>query len=144
LPEFRTRLQGPAAAFGAQSATVLSTIRQRWNLNAVLLPLNLADYYSDPQYLEAAGEVIRRANLLELAVVVEARGENQLAFWRARAAFFKDYPQLLFQLDAAPLQEIADAVRAGGAKQPILVDARNPVENSPSFSPILKKSRSVW
>ncbi len=39
-------------------------------MNAVRIPLSLADYAADPEYLQAVGDAIRRANALELAVIL--------------------------------------------------------------------------
>ena len=50
--------------------------------------------------------------------------ENLVRFWRGCSTFFRDYPQLIFDLDAghsARTQELIEAIRAGGAKQPVLI-----------------------
>ncbi len=126
LPEFRTlapRAAETAPGFSPYSSTVFGTIRQRWNMNAIRIPLSLVDYAGDAGYLQALGDTIRRANALELAVILSAPGSNP-RFWRECSTFLRDYPQLIFQLDAgttAGTQELVDAVRAAGAKQPVLV-----------------------
>jgi uncharacterized protein (TIGR03437 family) len=134
LPEFRTlssASRSGAAAFGPHSATVFDTIRQRWNMNAVRLPLNLSDYGSDPKYLQSVGEVVRRANDLEVLVILAARdpdsavpSERLVRFWRECSAFLRDSPQLIFELDSGGggMEKLIRAVRAGGAKQPVVVD----------------------
>ena len=135
LPEFRTRPPAGRAeaveGFGPHSSTVFSTIRQRWNMNAVRLPLNLLDFESAPKFFQAAGEVVRRANDLELMVILSASdsaetvpAEILVRFWRDCSTFFKDYPQVVFELDTGHdviRREFIAAIRAGGAKQPVLV-----------------------
>jgi len=128
LPEFRTlssASRSKATGFGPHSATVFSTIRQRWNMNAVRLPLSLSDYGSDPKYLQSVGKVVRRANDLELLVILAARdsdsalpSERLIRFWRECSAFLRDSPQLIFELDSggAGIEKLIRAVRAGGAK----------------------------
>jgi uncharacterized protein (TIGR03437 family) len=130
LPAFGAQFQAQSAEFGPHSATVFSSIRQRWNMNAVRLPLNLADYASDPEYLQKAGEVVRQANNLELLVILNARGPDQLAFWQRGAAFFRDYPQIVFEPDSGPIQQLIYAIRAAGARQPVLVHGPDPVDDA--------------
>jgi uncharacterized protein (TIGR03437 family) len=145
LPQFRTHAPARSSVavgeFGPHSATVLNTVRQRWNMNAVRLPLSLSDFESDPRYLEAVAEVVRRANDLELLAILAVDepdaalpAETLIGFWRAAAAFFRDYPQLVFELDAgsgAGAQALVQAVRAGGAKQPVAIGEwpENPVHD---------------
>jgi uncharacterized protein (TIGR03437 family) len=137
LPEFRTPSQAggsEADGFGLHSATVFSTIRQRWNMNVVRIPLSLSDYARDPRYLQSVAEVVRRANELELAVILSAHqtrssipSETLTRFWRECSMFLINYPQLIFELDAGDgveTQELIRAVRAGGATQPVLVSGR--------------------
>jgi hypothetical protein len=100
LPVFRTLAQDSRAeadGFCPHSATVLSTIRQRWNMNAVRIPLSLSDYASDPNYLSSVRNVVRRANGLELLVILSARqiptsfsAEILVQFWRDCSMFLKD------------------------------------------------------
>jgi uncharacterized protein (TIGR03437 family) len=126
LPEFRTvppaRTETPSG-FSPYSSTVFGTVRQRWNMNAVRVPLSLSDDAADANYLQAAGEMIRRANALELTVILSAPGSDPL-FWRRCSRFLRDYPGLIFQLDAdgtPGAQELINSVRAAGAKQTVLV-----------------------
>jgi len=69
LPEFRAetvaRHERSGEDFGAYSATSMSAIRLRFNLNAVLLPVS-ADAASSAEL----ARVVRRANDLELLVIV--------------------------------------------------------------------------
>ncbi|MDR3700632.1 MAG: di-heme enzyme [Candidatus Sulfopaludibacter sp.] len=128
LPEFRTLLPADGAdtplGFSPYSSTVFGTIRQRRNMNAVRIPLSLADYAGDPDYLRAVADAIRRANGLELTVILSAPTSDP-AFWRECSAFLRDCPELIFQLDAggaAGMQELIHAIRIAGAKQPVLVN----------------------
>ena len=134
LPAFGTRYPAKSGEFEPHSATVFSTIRQRWNMNAVRLPLNLADYAGDPLYLQKVSDVVRRANGLELLVILSVpglsvHGQDQLPFWRHAAAFFRNYPELIFELDSGPLQPSIDAIRAAGASQPVLVAGPEAVDD---------------
>lgn len=83
--------------FGPHSATSLSAIRLRFNMNTVRLPMNVLE--SDtPGYFSELAKVVRRANQIDLLVVLSAHeaGANMpsartAAFWTQCAAFFKDY-----------------------------------------------------
>ncbi len=143
LPEFRTLPADPeaksAAGFGPHSATVLSTIRLRWNMNAVRIPLSLSDYAADPQYLHSVGGVVREANDLDLLVILAVHDPEAAVpssrslsqFWRDCSTLFRDTPQLIFELNpgrelapgqAALMRNLIRAVRGAGATQPVLID----------------------
>ena len=111
--------------FGPHSATSLSAIRLRFNMNAVRLPVNVLDA-ADPGYFSELAKVVRRANRINLLVILAARepgaslpSRRTAEFWRRGAAFFKDYPNVMFDVfsDPAPSvvpQNIGDSHSAVG------------------------------
>jgi uncharacterized protein (TIGR03437 family) len=131
--------------FGAHSATSLSAIRLRFNLNTVRLPLNVRE--SDaPNYFPELARVVRRANEIDLLVILAADEPGAhlptaktVAFWSRCAAYFKDYPNVVFDVFSDPspatlanahsnvgwqtwrdsLQPAVRAIRDAGATQPI-------------------------
>ena len=103
--------------FGPYSATSLSAIRLRFNMNAVRLPLNVLDG-TDPGYFSELAKVVRRANQIGLLVILAARergaslpSQTTVEFWSRSAAFFKDYPNVMFDVfsDPAPTAVPQDA-----------------------------------
>jgi uncharacterized protein (TIGR03437 family) len=135
--------------FGPHSATSLSAIRLRFNMNTVRLPLNVLESGA-PEYFPRLANVVRRANQIDLLVVLAARepgaampSEKTVEFWGRCAAFFKDYPNVLFDVFSDPsptvvalgvdphsaagwefwrngMQGPVRAIRAAGATQPIV------------------------
>jgi uncharacterized protein (TIGR03437 family) len=136
--------------FGAHSATSLSAIRLRFNMNTVRLSVNVLESGA-PQYFSELAKVVRRANQLDLLVVLAARepgaaipSPKSAAFWSQCAAFFKDYPNVVFDVFSDPspsaipasvgdahsaagwnfwrsnMQGLVRDVRATGATQPIV------------------------
>src|SRR5580704_9869509 len=96
------------ADYGAHSATSLSAIRLRFNMNTVRLPVNVLESGA-PQYFPALAKVVRRANQLDLLVVLSARepgaampSPKSAEFWSRCAAFFKDYPNVMFDAFSDP------------------------------------------
>jgi hypothetical protein len=96
------------ADFGPHSATSLTAVRLRFNMNTVRLPLDVREA-SEPGYFAALAEVVRRANQMELLVILAA-GEpgaalpsaRSIEFWSGCAAAFKDYPNVLFGAFSGP------------------------------------------
>jgi uncharacterized protein (TIGR03437 family) len=141
LPEFRTLPADPeakpAAGFGPHSATVLSTIRLRSNMNAVRIPLSLSDYAADPQYLHLVRDVVRKANDVDLVVILAVHdpeapvpsSRSLSQFWRDCSTLFRDTPRLIFELAPghgdARTTNLIRAVRGAGATQPVLIDTDN-------------------
>jgi cytochrome c peroxidase len=109
LPALSPRISKPFE-FGAHSATTLGNIRQRFNMNAVWLPIDPRDDF------EAIGKVVRTANQLGLLVILSAP-EAGTVFWSRCAATFKDYPDVMF----AAAADSVTAIRAARARQPIIV-----------------------
>ena len=129
LPEFPFHQPSPAPRFGPYSATTLSTIRLRWNMNTVCLPVNVAACHDDSSCWPELARVVRRAHEFELTVILAAREPRTdlpplriAEFWRRYAAAFKDDSNVMFEVsgDAKPAVR---AIRSTGAAQPIIVDA---------------------
>ena len=129
LPELRAGTSLADGLFDPFSSTVLSVIRQRWNMNAVRLPVSLADFESDPAYLERIAEVLKRANRVELLVILAPGRGNQDAFWPRCAEFFRNSPQLIFELDSESVEEDIRAIRSAGANQPVIVRTSRRVQD---------------
>lgn len=128
--------------FGAHSATSLSAVRLRFNMNAVRLPVNVLESGA-PGYFAELGKVVRRANEVDLLVILAARepgaampSERTAEFWKRCAAYFKDYPNVMFDVfsDPAPaswslwregMQASIAAIRATGARETVLAMAWN-------------------
>src|ERR1035441_7253571 len=107
LPAALSRTVGQQ--FGPYSATTLSTIRLRFNMNAVRIPVNVADDSSDPAWLPELDRVDRKSNELELLVILAAQqpgtdlpSRKVAHFWSRCAAFFKDYPNVFFDAFSEP------------------------------------------
>ncbi|MGA3074288.1 MAG: cellulase family glycosylhydrolase [Bryobacteraceae bacterium] len=150
-----------AEDFGPYSGTALSAIRLRFNMNAVRVPLNVQDA-TGPGYWTELAKLVRRANEIDLLVILAARepgagmpSRKTAEFWTRCAAFFRDYPNVIFDAfeDPAPaavpesagdpqspagwnfwrrggqaadgreavgMEDLVHAIRAAGARQPIL------------------------
>jgi uncharacterized protein (TIGR03437 family) len=112
--------------YGAHSATTLSAIRLRFNLNAVRVPVDVGESVK-PGYFAALGEVVRRANQMDLLVILSATdnsgGQERLSYY---AAYFKDYPNVMFEASLEPgMDNPVRAIRAAGASQSVIVMGRN-------------------
>jgi len=95
--------------YGPYSATTFSTIRLRWNMNAVRLPVSVPDCESNPACLPGLARVVRRANELELTAILAAEvsgaempSQEVALFWSRCAAFFRDYPNAIFDAFSEP------------------------------------------
>lgn len=117
---------GDAQEFGAFSPSSLISIRQRLNMNAVRLPVRPMEYEESGAYRARVAEVVRSANRFELVTILAADFAEQVSaealahFWGHCAVDFKRYPNVFF----APGQggALVDAIRAGGAEQPVVID----------------------
>ena len=138
--------------FGSYSATSLTALRLRFNMNTVRLPLDTRQATNDRYFSEAA-KVVRLANNLELLVVIAAHepdtglpSETTQQFWSRCATVFKDYPNVMFDAFSEPsptalpsdvdahsaagwqiwrssMNGALSAIRSAGAKQPVLAMA---------------------
>jgi uncharacterized protein (TIGR03437 family) len=115
--------------FGPHSATSLTAIRLRFNMNTVRLPLDVAE--SDaPGYFPELARLVHRANATDLLVVLfldelaarepETTPARRTAeFWSRCAAFFKNAPNVIF--DVSSDLTLVNSIRSAGARQPIAV-----------------------
>ena len=125
-------IAGDGKEFGAFSASSLISIRQRLNMNAVRLPVSPVEYEESGAYRARAQEVVESANRFELLVILAADPASPLSpralahFWTRCASEFKSYPNVFFALAPSPgmgaIEDLVDAVRSGGAEQPVMVD----------------------
>jgi uncharacterized protein (TIGR03437 family) len=123
LKEFPPRTAAQDArsglGFGPHSATSFTAIRLRFNMNTVRLPLNVAESGA-PGYFPELARLVHRANAADLLVVLAAREAGPLPFWSRCAAFFKDEPNVIF--DVSSDATLVNAIRSAGARQPIAVN----------------------
>ena len=123
-PETTARDNRAGEDFGPHSATSLSAIRLRFNMNAVRLPVNIADA-ANPKFFSELAKVVHRANQMDLLLILAARepgaslpSQKVVEFWGRCAAFFKDYPNVMFDAFSDPepsaLPQNVDAHSAAG------------------------------
>jgi uncharacterized protein (TIGR03437 family) len=174
LPEYRretaVRESRSGIDFGPYSATSLSAVRLRFNMNAVQLPLNIEEADS-PGYFASVAKVVHTANRVDLIAILAAREPGValptargVEFWRRCAAYFKDYPNVMFDLDAEPEPEaeadahsaagwnswrerfnnLARAVRSTGAHQPVLASAWRDDRQFEGFGELLADSNVIY
>jgi uncharacterized protein (TIGR03437 family) len=116
-------------------AVTMRIFRQRWNLNAVRLPVSIARWKREGQaYLDGVAATVALANRENLVAVVAAVGETALPdtaaaeFWRAAAQQLRSSGGAIFSLYQEPrasgwaawsaaMQPLVDAVRGTGATQ---------------------------
>lgn len=110
--------------FGPYSATSLTSIRLRFNMNTVRVLVN-AHEAADPEFYPRLEDLIHRANHLELLVVV-AGAEPRDAFWKETAARLKHYPNVLLEVNEP---EAIAAVREAGYRQPVIVRTTKSLDN---------------
>lgn len=133
--------------YGPHSATSLSAIRLRFNMNTVRLPLDARES-AQPGYFAALARTVRRANSADLLVVLAARNAGE-EFWRKCASYFKEYPNVMFDLLAdtdsaqpwdawrASMHTLARAVRDAGAHQPVIAMSWNAAHDFAGFGSAL-------
>lgn len=108
--------------YGAHSATTLSAIRLRFNMNAIRVPVDLSES-AKPGYFRPLAELVRRADQMDLLVILAA-GENDRSGDRlpSYAAYFKSYGNVMFETSFEPgTDDPVHAMRAAGASQPVIV-----------------------
>src|SRR5256885_15489866 len=90
------------------NAHTFVVLRQRWNANAIRLPVASRIWRRDGQaYLDKVAAIVKLANDAGLvAVLAEFGGSlpdaDTAAFWKAWAAFFKDNPMVVFDVFNEP------------------------------------------
>ena len=147
------------AGVSAMNAFTFRVLQQRWNMNAVRLPVSAAVWRRDgPGYLDRVAAIVALANGEGLVAVLAARDDGSLPgapmvdFWKACAARFARIPGVIFALYNEPttrdiagtsadthraadwqvwrnggplangtmavgMQDLVNAIRAGGAQQ---------------------------
>ncbi|MEO8367864.1 MAG: cellulase family glycosylhydrolase [Candidatus Solibacter sp.] len=145
---------------GWESAAPLTyrVIRQRWNMNEVRMPLDVATWRRDGQaYLDRAAKAVAAANAEGLIVVLAAVGDeatglpgtSTVSFWRAAAGTFKASPGTIFALYHEPvrrngagwrewrdaMQPLAAAIREAGAAQVIAAPSFQDALGFQGFTP---------
>ncbi|HKA01574.1 MAG TPA: cellulase family glycosylhydrolase, partial [Candidatus Solibacter sp.] len=132
--------------FGPHSSTSLSAIRLRFNMNTVRIPLDAREA-ARPGYFATLARTVRRANEADLLVVLAARDATP-EFWAQCASYFKDYPNVMFDLLAdaqsdegwdawrARMNELTRTVRAAGARQPVIAMSWNAAHDFAGIAPL--------
>jgi uncharacterized protein (TIGR03437 family) len=110
--------------YGPHSATSLAAIRLRFNMNTVRLPLRAADA-ARPDYFAELTALVRRANEVDLLVILAAP-DAPAEFWGRCAAAFRGYPNVMFE--AAP--DAIAAIRAAGAMQPVVFSGAERIDDA--------------
>lgn len=100
----------------ALTATTFSTIRLRWNMNALRLPVSSWIDGADPAYLPRVSDIVRKANAAGLVVILAEYDDLRAGapstaglparevatFWKTWAAAFKDNPMVIFDVYNQP------------------------------------------
>lgn len=107
-------------AFGPYSPSTFSSIRQRWNMNAIRVPLRISDAAREAEYLAEVRVVVREANALGLLPILsiaspDAPAELAAAFFRRLAGLLKDEPIVMFEVPAGFSRALSDV------PQPVIV-----------------------
>jgi uncharacterized protein (TIGR03437 family) len=90
------------------SPTTFSTMRQRFNMNALRLPIASSIAGRDPLYLGRVATIVKQANVAGLVVILAEYGPSNLPFaseidfWHTWASYFKDNPLLVFDVFNEP------------------------------------------
>ncbi len=172
LPEYRrataVRESRSGIDFGPYSATSLSAVRLRFNMNAVRLPLDVRESDS-PGYFAAVAKVVHTANRVDLIAILAAREPDAVMptartaeFWRRCAMYFKDYPNVMFDLFDNPspgsdahspagwaawrdgFDAAARAVRSTGAAQLILAAAWSDARQFEGAGSLLADANTIY
>ncbi len=100
-------LGAPNADTLALSPTTFSTMRQRFNMNALRLPVVSSIAAGDPLYLTRAAEIVREAKQAGLVVILAEYGTGmptpeEIGFWHTYASYFKNNPMVIFDMFNEP------------------------------------------
>jgi uncharacterized protein (TIGR03437 family) len=126
------------AAEAAMTVHTFRILQQRWNTNAVRLPIGVDIWKREgAAYLSRVASIVAAANGEGLVVILAAvepggaglPGSDVLAFWHAAAQRFRETPAMIFALYHEPsprrswqdwrdaMQPLVDAIRGAGAGQ---------------------------
>ena len=142
----------PGLETGGDSDTLtpetFGAMRQRFNMNALRLPVSSMIAARDPMYLTRVATIVKQANTAGLVTILADYGvaplpdPNEIPFWRSIASLFKDNPMVIFDLYNNPtgsdwqvwlhgndryagMQALVNAVRSTGAAQIVAVQGFN-------------------
>jgi hypothetical protein len=108
------------ANVAAMNGFTFRVMRQRWNMNAVRLPVSAAVWKRDGQgYLDRVAAVVALANSESLVVVLGAQEDAALPsatmvdFWKACAGAFAKTPGMIFGLFNEPSARSIPGTNAG-------------------------------
>jgi uncharacterized protein (TIGR03437 family) len=93
-------LRGTEVRLDSASATLLSFVRLRWNMNAVRLRVDADAYLNDSAYRAKVGRVLDDAHLYSLTVILNAP-DALSAFWNACRRDFHGEAQTLCGADTS-------------------------------------------
>jgi len=113
----KSDIDGDGKQFGPFSRSSFTTLRQRMNMNTIRVPLDTQAYRENAEYRARVKEIVRKANELELLVILAA-DQPDASFWARCAAEFKVNPNVFFRLASGG---DVGAIRASGATQPVIV-----------------------
>jgi uncharacterized protein (TIGR03437 family) len=154
----------PGLETGADSDTLtpetFGAMRQRFNMNALRLPVSSAIAARDPLYLTRVATIVKQANTAGLVTILADYGAaplpdpSEIPFWRSVASLFKDNPRVIFDLYNNPtgtdwqvwlhgsdryvgMQALVNAVRSTGAAQIVAVQGFNDLPELQNFRAFL-------
>jgi uncharacterized protein (TIGR03437 family) len=107
--------------FGPHSATSMSGMRLRFNMNTVRVAVDPRES-GHPEFYPRLEELIRRANFGELLVVV-AMKDPSAEFLKEAAERLKQYSNVMLDLAAADAGPLLAVLRKDEFNQPVIVDA---------------------
>jgi uncharacterized protein (TIGR03437 family) len=144
----------------ALSPPTFSSMRQRFNMNALRLPVSITNFESDPLFLTRVATVVRQANAVGLVVILAETGDGDLTgFWRAVASLFAANPMMIFDAYNEPqgephgsdwnawrnsMQGLVDVIRSTGATQIIAVQGFTDVPEFQGFNAFLIDPNIVY
>jgi uncharacterized protein (TIGR03437 family) len=124
--------------FGPHSATSFSTIRLRYNMNAVHISVDVAEA-NEPGYFDQLQSLVASATQNDLLVILAATepgvslpSAKLLAYWERCAVVFKDSPNVIFDafethsgagwdIWRSSMQKVVRTIRATGARQLVVL-----------------------
>ncbi len=115
-----------AEEFGSLSATTFSTIRHRWNMNAIRIAVNPERYLDGTPYRTKLREAIQTATSMDLVAILgtdQPSASLATQFWSECALDFQNNPRVIFEIPAST--DLILLIRSKGQTQPILV--RGPI-----------------
>jgi uncharacterized protein (TIGR03437 family) len=151
-------LRGVGVPAWDTAAPPFRIIQQRWNMNAVRLPVEVAVWRKEGQpYFDRLSKTVAAANAEGLVAILAAVGDDAsglpgtgvVDFWRACAAAFRTAPGVILSLYHEPqrrnnadwrtwhdaMQPLVNAIRAAGATQIVSASSYQDVLGFQGFQP---------